>query len=364
MQEAEVGARDFHEEERQCMRCKKVKPLLAFSHQKGKIDRYKNTCQECEQSKQEERRQRIAIQRGIWQQGEREKRKRGEWERRVAMRETYEERERERERWYQEQPNRRCRTCREILPATAFGGVSSIHGIILHARCAPCHEAMNERRQLTCCLCQQKKPCGDFLALYDGYKLCGNGTSISLCCKGCEPAFSNLSESQQALHIHSCCQRALPVEQVIYAEIDPETNEIRYVGRTGNPMRRHAQHIEDISPTIGQWGAEKRIWYTRSNWMYALSEKGLEPFMRILKSIKVSPLVIEWELRYILHGMQQGWQLLNIETMDEKLVARVQASSLHFLEASFETLVQHHFFSSYELVAFIRKWHQSEYLIE
>jgi hypothetical protein len=148
--------------------------------------------------------------------------------------------------------------------------------------------------------------------------------------------------------------------QVIYAEVDPETNEIRYVGRTGNPKRRHAQHIDDVSPTIGQWGAEKKTWYTRSNWMYALAEKRLEPSMHILKSIEVSPLVIEWELRYIWHGIQQGWRLLNIETMDEKLVARVKASSINFLEAPFETLVQRNFFSSHELIAFIRKWYQSE----
>jgi hypothetical protein len=156
----------------------------------------------------------------------------------------------------------------------------------------------------------------------------------------------------------------LPEGQVIYSEIDPETNEIRYVGRTNNPKRRHTQHIEDVSPTINQWGAEKKPWYTRSNWMYDLTAKGLEPSMHILKSIDISPLVIEWELRYIWHGIQQGWKLLNIETMDEELIARLSASSLNFLDAPFETLVQHHFFSSHELVAFIRKWYQSEYLKE
>ncbi len=366
MQETEIGAGDSREGERWCLRCKEIKPLLAFSQRKGKADVFRNICQACEQSKQEERRRRVAIQRGIWQeqQGEREERKQSEWERRTALRQTYEERQQERERWYHEQPDRHCRTCQQMLPATAFGGVSSLDGITLYTRCVLCHEALHERRQLPCCLCQQKIPCGDFLSLYDGYELCGNGTSISLCCKGCEAVFSRLSDDQRALYIHSCCQRALPAGQVIYAEIDPETNEIRYVGRTGNPKRRHAQHIDDVSPTIGEWGAEKKTWYTRSNWMYALAEKGLEPSMHILKSIEVSPLVIEWELRYIWHGIQQGWRLLNIETMDEKLVARVKASSINFLEASFETLVQQHFFSSHELVAFIRKWYQSKYVAE
>lgn len=366
MQEAETGVGDSKEGERRCLQCGEIKSLLAFYGCKGKTAVYRNVCQQCEQYKQYERHRRIEIQREILQkqQKEREERKQSEWERRVALRQTYEERWQERERWYREQPDRPCRACREILPATAFGGVSTIDGIILHTRCALCHEALQERRHLPCCLCQQKIARCDFLTQYDGYALCGNGTLISLCCKGCEPTFHMLPNDQQALSIHSCCQRAFPAGQVIYAEIDPETNETRYVGRTSNPKRRHAQHIDDISPIVGQWGAEKKIWYTRSNWMYSLAEKGIVPSMQVLKSIEVSPLVVEWEVRYIWHGIQQGWNLLNIETMDEKLVVRLRASSLNFLEASFETLIQQHFFSSHELVAFIRKWYQSEYLAE
>lgn len=92
--------------------------------------------------------------------------------------------------------------------------------------------------------------------------------------------------------------------------------------------------------------------------MHALSERGLVPSMQILQHIGVSPLVVEWEQRYIWHGMQQGWKLLNVETMDGDLVARVRASPLDFLQVPFEMLVQQHFFSAHGLVAFLHKWYQ------
>ena len=87
--------------------------------------------------------------------------------------------------------------------------------------------------------------------------------------------------------------------------------------------------------------------------MQALVEQGLQPSMQILHHVDISPLVLEWEQRFILHGIQQGWQLLNWETMDEELVARVRATHLDFLQAPFELLVQQHFFAANGLAAFL-----------
>jgi hypothetical protein len=78
--------------------------------------------------------------------------------------------------------------------------------------------------------------------------------------------------------------------------------------------------------------------------------------MRILQTVERSPLVVEWEQRYLWHGIQQQWRLLNVEIMDEDLTARVRASSLNFLQVSFEQLVQQGFFLSHGLAAFLHKW--------
>ncbi|HYU73755.1 MAG TPA: hypothetical protein VEL31_13835, partial [Ktedonobacteraceae bacterium] len=363
MQRAEISGAEPQEGERRCLQCQKTKPLLAFSRRKGKADERKMICSECEQFNQHERHRRLATQRKAGQQQQEwEERKQHEWERRMALRQAHEQRLREKEYWYLQQPDRRCRMCHQILPASAFGGMSSSDGFILHTRCTTCHEALRERRQLACCLCREKTPRRDFLSSYDGYALCGDGAWISLCCQGCESAFRALPAVRQGMHIRACCQRSFPPGQVIYAEVDPEKGDIRYVGRTGKPQRRHAQHLGDTSPTAVQWGAERKAWYTRSNWMHALSEKGLTPSMQILQNVEVSSLVVEWEQRFIWHGMQRGWKLLNGETMDEKLVARVKAACFDFLQVPFELLVQQHFFSSHGLAAFLHKWHQSEVL--
>jgi hypothetical protein len=356
IQRVEVNAAELQAGERCCLQCQKLKPLLAFSQCKGKMPERREICCECEASNQSERHRRVEIQRERYQRHEWEERRRQEWQRKVALRQVYEQRQQEREHWYRQQLDRRCRACDELLPASAFGGIFSADGFMLHTRCRICHAALRERHQLACCLCQQKTRRRDFLSEYNGYALCGNGAWISLCCQECEMAFRALSDSQQWLSIQSCCRRAFPPGQVIYAEVDPETEEIRYLGRTGNPRRRHAQHLDDITPIEGQWGAERRAWYTRSNWMYALVEKGLEPSMHILQTIERSPLVVEWEQRFIWHGIQQGWRLLNVETMDDGLTARVRASSLNFLQVSFEQLVQQGFFSSHGLAAFLRMW--------
>jgi hypothetical protein len=340
---------------RVCGQCQQMKPHMAFARYKGKVDERRKVCRECEQLNQQERHRRLAMQKEIWQQPGREEMRRKNLERKVAVHQAYEERWRERERWYLQQPDRLCKTCHQILPATAFGGSFSANHFVLHTRCKPCHEAVRERYQPVCCVCQMQTARTNFISCFNGYELRGNGASISLCCKACEETFSALSKVQQDMLIRSCCQRSFPAGQVIYAEVDPESCEIHYIGRTGKPQRRHAQHLKDVSPVVGRWGAEKKEWYTRSNWVQELSERGLTPFMKILHAVDISPLVVEWEQRYIWHGIQQGWRLLNVEAVDEKLATHIQSASLDFLTVSFETLVQQHFFSSYGLVAFLHK---------
>jgi len=173
-------------------------------------------------------------------------------------------------------------------------------------------------------------------------------------------AFLALSDVQQGMAIRACCQKTFPTGQVIYAEVDPLTGDRRYIGRTGKPKRRHAQHLCDRSATEGLWGAQKTVWYTRRNWMQALVEQGVKPSMEILHTVGISPLLLEWEHRFICHGIQQGWKLLNREMMDEALVARIRATSLDFLQAPFEVLVQSHFFAANGLVAFLHTWYQPD----
>ncbi len=343
--------------EKRCRECREVRLLTDFSPNKKNIDASRNICSICEHAKQQARYQRIEKHRKLWKDQEGlERKKQQEKIHHLAVRQAYEQRQHEREEWYRQQADRYCRACGQTLPATAFSGTFSANGFLLHTRCAVCHEQERKRHQLLCCLCGRTTARRDFLSSYDGYALCGDGTWLSLCCNGCAETFRALPMGQQANSIAARCQRAFPAGQVIYAEVEPETGTIRYVGRTGKPERRHAQHLSDASSEQVYWGAERKLWYTRGNWIHTLSEQGLKPSMRILRHIEVAPLVVEWERRYILHGIGQGWRLLNGEAMDEGLVAHVRRSSLNFLEAPFELLVQHGFFAEHGLIAFLHRW--------
>src|SRR5438105_3359096 len=98
--------------ERRCLQCEMVRPLLAFSRYKGRVDEYRQNCCECEQSNQQKRHHRLENHREMWQQQkELEERKRQEWERKIAARQVYEQRQQEREDWYVRQSDRRCRMC-------------------------------------------------------------------------------------------------------------------------------------------------------------------------------------------------------------------------------------------------------------
>jgi len=348
------------ESERGCQWCEKIQPLVTFSQREGKDCDGGKACRECEQRRQYERHCRVTAHREMWQHPDREERRQKTWARRVALQQAYKEHAREQEQWHQHQPDRSCQQCRQILPASAFDVASSTNGLLLYTRCRTCHEEMLENRQLPCCLCQRKTSRRNFLSQIRGYALSGNGAALSLCCQACEADFLTLSDVQQSLSIRSCCQNTFPDGQVIYAEVDPETQEIRYIGRTGKPKRRHAQHLSDRSSREGQWGPKRTVWYTRRNWMQALAEKALTPSMKILHAVETAPLVLEWEQRFIFHGLQQGWNLLNWETMDTELVTHARASYIDFFTIPFEVLVQQRFFSPYGLIAFLHRWYQPE----
>jgi hypothetical protein len=349
---------EWLESERGCPCCKKIQPLLAFSRQKGERSGTGKICRACEQRTYDERHARVTAQRERWHHPDREEKRQSQWERRVALRQAYEEQEHEHEQWYQQQSDRSCRMCRQVLPASAFGWYASRNGFTLYTRCKICHEAMLEQRSLPCCVCHRRTSRHHFLTQWKGYALCGNGAALSLCCCACEAAFLALSDAQQSLAIRSCCQRAFPAGQVIYAEVDPETRERRYIGRTGKPKRRHVQHLSDRSPQESQWGPGRIPWYTRRNWMQALTEKALTPSMEILLKVEIAPHILEWEQRFIFHGIQHGWNLLNWETMDKDLVTHIRTASVDFFTSPFEYLVQKRFFSPYGLIAFLHRCYQ------
>ena len=106
------------------------------------------------------------------------------------------------------------------------------------------------------------------------------------------------------------------------------------------------------------FGPEEKPFYTRANWVHDLYSKGLSPAMEIVKHVEIAPTVIEWETRYILHGLQQGWPLVNTESANDNLVAQAKACTLDFLSVSFDALVHVGFFQNDGIEAFVHAYYR------
>lgn len=225
--------------------------------------------------------------------------------------------------------------------------------------CQPCHAKEFARSQRAICLiCQERKLQFDFVDHHQDYVLRRDGHNIYLYCRSCEEAFLALPASHQTFSIQSRCNLVFPRGQVIYGLIDPESHLVRNVGRTHLPTKRLGQHLRERHNRIVTVGEDEKPWYTKANWMYDLHMKGLRPTMEIFREVEVAPLVIEWEKRYILYGLQQGWPLVNHEASSEELVARARSSQLDFLRCSFESLVRERFAHDKGIEAFVRTFYR------
>lgn len=86
----------------------------------------------------------------------------------------------------------------------------------------------------------------------------------------------------------------------IYGLVDPQTEEIRYVGKTSNLKDRYSSHLfaDDVNRH-------------KCNWIKLLKKNGHKPRMIILEKATEK----NWEDRerfWIKHGYINGWKLTNI----------------------------------------------------
>lgn len=87
----------------------------------------------------------------------------------------------------------------------------------------------------------------------------------------------------------------------IYALKDPETKDIRYVGKANNPKMRYHQHVNGHDLTNNH----------KRGWINSLIEKGFVPEMMILEETDEN----QWEDRekyWIKYGLDNDWPLTNI----------------------------------------------------
>lgn len=85
----------------------------------------------------------------------------------------------------------------------------------------------------------------------------------------------------------------------IYGLVDPETMQIRYIGKTVNPDQRLASHCNEKSRCH------------RSNWIRSLRAKGMKPFMVFIEEIIGDWPWQEAERFWIALATRSGWPITN-----------------------------------------------------
>lgn len=86
----------------------------------------------------------------------------------------------------------------------------------------------------------------------------------------------------------------------IYALIDPNTNQVRYVGKSDNPEKRLSRHLGFFEPKSTH----------KQNWLKSLMENHQEPILKILEEVD-QPVWKDAERKWIKFYKDQGVVLTN-----------------------------------------------------
>jgi len=381
---------------KKCEQCQEEKPLSAFWRTKNSKDGHMKNCSVCHKANLQKYREA--------QQAEQERQRQAREQRLQELREQGERAKVREQRYKLLRPRSRpeesnnatiqvaCVSCGKLVDLF----YQPSEGVLSQIYCPDCHEAQRterrkefdawvaeqeanprpmKERQAYCVVCGARKGHRSFPWGLDGHSFArswgSEGITLYISCKDCLENLATLPLARQRQLIQLGCKRAFGDYQAVYKLTDPETKQIRYIGRTNNVKDRYSRHLKDISGTphyhhVSSIAADGTYMYeidrtrppiyTRSNWIYDLRAKGLKPSISVLYEPLPAPLIIEWEQRYILHGLQQGWPLTNLESEHYNIQA-LQNPDIDFLHDPFEKLLKLAFFQEGRLEAFIRKWY-------
>ena len=101
----------------------------------------------------------------------------------------------------------------------------------------------------------------------------------------------------------------------IYKLIDPETNQVRYIGKSNDPKQRLKAHYNKAryKPTH------------KFNWIKTLKDRGIRPIMEIIEEVSIE-IWKEREKYWIMFYLEQGFSLTNCTTGGDGLTFGNQTS--------------------------------------
>lgn len=114
----------------------------------------------------------------------------------------------------------------------------------------------------------------------------------------------------------------IPQTTFIYALVDPETNQVCYVGKANDPQYRYKGHLREKNNA------------PKARWISGLKERGLKPLLNIVEEVPFA----QWqerEMYWISYYHEQGCPLVNLSLGGEgglyNTPSRSAKVSAHFL---------------------------------
>lgn len=186
-----------------------------------------------------------------------------------------------------------------------------------------------------------------------------------VCCR-CAPSFNKLSLDIRREFLQKKINDYYGQRQYVYALCEPNTEAIRYVGRTAQPQKRFNGHIQSPRAYARAICFYSGVLKSECNciqhkfhkgkvsskiWIGQLMAKDLKPVMNILEEIEPGWLVVEKEIRHICQLVKEKHDLLNSENQTVKSRDLIQKQKFSFLDIAIREL---------EAIGFLREFRFSQ----
>jgi hypothetical protein len=210
-----------------------------------------------------------------------------------------------------------------------------------------------------CPLCQELKHAHEFSLEINSFA----ASDARLFCGDCLDVFNAMPNRERSYFLRSRFEAFYGAVQYIYGLVDPNTNLVRYIGRTKDLKKRFREHLRRGKLT--RWRKKLPIicecyeykspvpsGYRSKSWIADLARMDKVPILQVLETVKPGVFVCEREMRWVSYQIQLGVPLLNVEDSSENVRNLVRGYDESFLTLPMEQLVKDGFVDQMYLLCF------------
>lgn len=169
--------------------------------------------------------------------------------------------------------------------------------------------------------------------------------AFRIICIDCISEFNLLPNETRVKIIWSALEICFGKNQFIYGLFEPNSEILRYVGRTNDIKRRFQRHLQQGADFLKKLDDENFsdyaldiYFYSSKKWIADLKLEGKNPEMKILEIVEPTPKVYEQEMRWICQPIKENKEILNVENNSEEIKNLILSSDFSFKTVSMDYL--------------------------